>query len=108
MELEDQRLQLYHALQRDYLNILDSLKNTLTALSTPLDSVVFNSHPFADSGDSRILYSIVASYVKLHISAAALGSHKLLEADDILLSFNSLGYMGHILGVVEAQESNRA
>lgn len=107
-ELEGHRSQLCHALQRDYLNILESLKNLLTVLSTPPDSAVFNSHPFADSGDSRILYSIVASYVKMHISAAAQGRRELLCADDILLSFNSLGYIGHVIGAIENQGDNIA
>lgn len=107
------------SLQRDFLAILDSLKNQTNYLATPPESNIVNAFPYSDGGDMRLIYLKIFRFIKLNVSAVSTlnalhaphhtiaGSHKagvLLDTSYILESLSKFGYLGSLLCIVETDD----
>lgn len=108
------------SLQRDFLAILDSLKNQTNYLATPPDSNIVNAFPYSDSGDMRLLYLKIFRFIQLNVSAvttlnalhtpkhaSASSNHKagwLLDTKYILENLARYGYLGSLLTIVETDD----
>lgn len=103
-EVDPEQKQNIRTLERDYLSILDALRNVTVALSATPDSSRINSHPFADGGDMRLLYSQIARFVKVNLAAAISSSKEQLTASQVITNLHSMGYLGTVLAASQEQD----
>lgn len=104
-ETDADQKQNIRTLERDYLSILDTLRNMTISLSAIPDASLVNSHPFADGGDMRLLYGQIAKFVKVNLSAAVSSSKDQLSASHFIGNLHSLGYLGTVLAASQDTES---
>lgn len=104
-ETDADQKQNIRTLERDYLSILDALRNMTTALSATPDASLINSHPFADGGDMRLLYAQIANFVKVNLAAAISSSKEQLTASQVIGNLHSMGYLGTVLAASKENNS---
>jgi hypothetical protein len=104
LETDPEQKQNLRTLERDYLSILDALRNLTVSLSATPESYLVNSHPFADGGDMRLLYGLIAKFVGVNLAAAISSSKEPLSASHFIGNLHSLGYLGTVLAASQDTE----
>ena len=127
----DDRTQRMQALQREFLSILDTIKQITQTLAAPPEASLVNSYAFADGGDMRLLYGSITRYIEIHLAAAMLQGTKqhlptniqhsdsssqqrqsrnplaeVLASKTVLRNLHQWGYLGAVFALTQRHESN--
>lgn len=88
------------SLQRDFVGVLESLKQLTRCMSVPLEASQLQSQVFATPGDMRPLYHSIATYIDVQTAAMQAGSESLTPSQ-VIATFQKRGYLGVVLAAAQ-------